>query len=441
MKLVAVSKSSFKYGDSDKTHVIIYGAGECLQKHYKFLNEKYFIEAIIDKNKRGQFEEVPIYGLEYLKERTAQNIIIMIENRDVCMNIVKTLESEYGILRKNIEIGVNLINRTENERCFKLGIMGCGAMASHMAIAIINMCQDIKVYACASRNLQKAEEFAYKHGIEKAYGSYRDMLKDEELDLIYIATPISEHYANMKQCIEYRKNILCEKTFTINEVQAKEIFRLAEENSVYVAEAMTIQYHSIYKILREILHNGIIGEVLSVHASFNYKVDSLDRIRNIELGGGALFELGVYNLNFMIMCLGYDIANIIAHHDKFETGVDAYSMLLIQYKNGKTAELYCDTRCSGNNQGIVYGDRGYIIIDEINSPTKLLVYDNDKRLIEEYYPETNQSGLENEILAAKESIEGNRIECLECTQEHTLNIMQIMDMIRMQIELKYPGEV
>ena len=101
MKIVAESKSGFEHGDSDKPHVIVYGAGECLRKHYKFLYEKYFIEAIVDRNKCGQFGDVPIHGLEYLNSKTTQKIIIMIENRDVCMNVVKTLESEYGILRNS----------------------------------------------------------------------------------------------------------------------------------------------------------------------------------------------------------------------------------------------------------------------------------------------------------------------------------------------------
>ena len=440
MKIIVGVNDDFEQGTSCKPHVIVYGAGKCLINHYKFLNENYFVEAIVDKNKRGQFGDVPIYGLEYLDSRTTQNIIIMIENRDICMNIANMLNSTYGIPRANSVLGVNLVNYSDEGNCFKVGIMGCGGMASYMAIAILNMHQNIKVQACASRNQKKADEFAFKHGIEKAYGSYIDMLKDDEVDLIYIATPISEHYVNMKQCIEYRKNILCEKSFTINEVQAKEIFMLARDYSVYVAEAMTIRYHPIYTILKDILHNGTIGEVLSVYASFNYKVDSLERIRNIDLGGGALYELGVYNLNFMVSCLGYDIANIIAQCDKFEIGADVYLMLIIQYKSGKTAELYCDTRCSGNNQGIVYGEKGYVVIDEINNPVKLSVYDNEKRLVAEYTSETKEPGLENEMMVAKKSIEEKRIECFECSHEHTINIMKIMDKIRNQIEIFCIGD-
>ncbi len=414
--------------------IIIYGAGTYLQKRYKFICENYRVEAIVDKNKRGDFQDVPICGLEYLNKRSASIVIIMIENRNICMDIADTLISEYGISRDDIRFGVNLVSYRDKEKIFKVGIMGCGSIASQMATAILNICQDIKIHACASRTQEKADSFAYKYGIEKAYGNYSDMLKDDELDIIYIATPTSEHFSNMKQCIEHGKNILCEKTFTINEKQTKEVFALAKERSLYVAEAMTIQYHEIYSKLKQILLRGIIGDVINVQASINYKVDALDRIKDIKLGGGALFELGVYNLNFMTICMGYDVAHIIAHSDKFEAGADAYLMLIVQYKNGKTAGLYCDTRCSGKNQGIVYGNKGFIIIDEINRPSRLLAFDNDKRLIEEYYSDTNESVLANEMITAKIAIEKNELECAECSQEHTISIMQMMDKVRSMID-------
>lgn len=422
-------------------HVIIYGAGNCLKKYYKYFYENYNVDAIIDKTKQGNFNGVPIYGLEYLNKNLVQKIIIMIENRDICMSVADAISDEYEIPKENIEIGLNLIKRCDSDNPFKIGIMGCGSMASQMALAVLNMCHDIKIQACASRNQRKADEFAFKYGIEKAYGSYVDMLKNDEMDLVYIATPISEHYSNMKQCIEYGKNILCEKTFTINEMQTIEIFELAKKKSLYVSEAMTIRYNPLFARLKDILVSGSIGEILNIHASFNYKIDALERIKNLDLGGGALLELGVYNLNFMTICLGYDIANIISHCCKFETGADASTLLTVHYSNGKTAELYCDSRCSGNNQGIVYGEKGFIIIDEINRPTKLVVYDNNRRVVEEYHSKMKELGLENEIMVAKKTIEENGLECSECSHEHTISIMQIMDRIRRQIALKYPMEV
>jgi len=430
----------FNNGNPKNEHIIIYGAGHSLQSHCKFLYEKYYVEAIIDKYKRGCFGVIPIYGLDYLTKMSASKIIIMIENRDICMGIAEILTSEYGIQRSNIELGVNLINKCSSLNPFKIGIMGCGSIASQMAVTVLNMRSDIKIQSCASRSRAKAEDFAFKYGIERVFGSYEDMAHDSELDLIYIATPHSEHYPNMMKCIKSCKNVLCEKSFTVNALQAEEVFESADKYGVFVAEAMSISYHPLYIRLKNILSKGDIGEILNVYASFSNKIDSLQRITDPQLAGGTLLELGIYTLNFMTLCLGYEISDIASYSNKFESGVDSSISLIVQYKNGKTAELFCDARCMGNNQGVIYGKNGYIIIDEINRPKKLRVYNNNRDLVEEHHARIGESGLENEIIAAKNAMEKNELECIECSHEHTIKILKIMDSIRKQINVKYPCE-
>ena len=110
----------------------------------------------------------------------------------------------------------------------KIGILGAGNIAGILAKTMAQM-PEAECYAIAARSLDRAEDFRNKYGFQKAYGSYEEMLQDEQVELVYIATPHSHHYEHMKLCISYGKPILCEKAFTMNSVQAKEIVKLAKE--------------------------------------------------------------------------------------------------------------------------------------------------------------------------------------------------------------------
>lgn len=429
-----------KVNDYENGSVIVYGAGNYLLNHYKYLFERYLIEAIVDKNKLGQFEDVPIYGLEYLKGRTSQKIIIMIENRDVCMSVANMLNSEYGIPRANIVLGVNMLNSCDDRNSFKVGIMGCGSIASQMAHTIIHLRSDIEVYACASRSQGKADDFAFKFGIKKSYGSYADMLDDAELDMIYIATPISEHYPNMMMCIDKGKDVLCEKAFTVNTMQAKEILKMAGEKGVFVAEAMSICYHPLYAFLRKCLDEQVIGKIINVTVNFSYRVKDIERIRNPYLAGGALLDLGVYPINFMFFCLGYDCRNLNIFSNMSAEGVDETMTITAQYDYGQTAMLFFDINSFGNNQGVITGDSGYIVVENIHRPTRISIYDRNRNLLEERRAISEDTGLENEIVLVKNAIRQKELEVRECSHAHTVKTMEMMDGIREKIGFRYPFE-
>ena len=154
-------------------------------------------------------------------------------------------------------------------RKFNIGIIGTGNIASVMAQTISKM-KGVKLYAVASRQKVRAEVFAGKYGCKKAYGSYEELAEDDKVDLVYIATPHSEHYANVKLCLMKDKPVLCEKAFTANAVQAEELIFLAKERNIFLAEAMWTRYMPMLTTIREVLGSGVIGEPKTLTANLGY---------------------------------------------------------------------------------------------------------------------------------------------------------------------------
>ncbi len=148
----------------------------------------------------------------------------------------------------------------------KVGILGAGRIAATMAKTLNGM-KEAQCYAVASRSLEKAEAFAQKNHVEKAYGSYEEMLSDENVDLVYIATPHSHHLEHGKLCISYGKPVLCEKSFTANAAQARELLDYAAEKKVFITEAIWTRYMPSRKMIDDIIASGELGEIKMISAN------------------------------------------------------------------------------------------------------------------------------------------------------------------------------
>ena len=179
----------------------------------------------------------------------------------------------------------------------KIAILGAGSIARQMAYTISNM-DNVDAYAVAARDFERAEKFAKEYGFEKAYGSYEAMLKDENVDLVYIATPHSHHYEHSMLCLNHGKHVLCEKAFTANAKQAEEVLKLAESKKLLITEAIWTRYMPMAKTLNEVIQSGIIGEVTSLTANLGYVIKDIPRLIEPKLSGGALLDVGIYTINF-----------------------------------------------------------------------------------------------------------------------------------------------
>lgn len=321
----------------------------------------------------------------------------------------------------------------------KVGFLGTGRIATTLAKTFAQV-EGVECYAVASRTLEKAETFAKEHGFQKAYGSYRELAADPDVELVYIATPHSNHYADMKLCIEHKKPVLCEKAFTMNSGQAKEIAELAKKNGVFVAEAIWTRYMPSRKIINEVLESGVIGKAFTLTANLSYVIADKPRIVAPELAGGALLDVGVYGLNFAFMHFGTEIERIESSVQFTDTGVDGQETITLFYKDGRMAVLTHGIYARSDRKGIIYGDKGYMVVENINNPQSVSVFDTEDKLIKKIDMPEQISGYEYQIIESMEAIQNNKIESESMPLADTVYVMEIMDGIRKQWGLVYPQE-
>lgn len=320
-----------------------------------------------------------------------------------------------------------------------VGIMGTGRIASVLAETMVQM-PEVCLYGAASRSLEKAEDFAARFSIKKAYGSYEELAADSEVQLIYIATPHSEHSRNARLCLEHGKHVLCEKSFAANYSQAKEMIDLAQEKNLMITEAMWVRYMPMADTLKEVLASGIIGEPMTLTANLAYLVSDKHRIVAPELAGGALLDVGVYTLNFASLVFGDEITDIASSVIKTETGVDAQNSITLLYPGGKMAVLNSSIQVLSDRQGIIYGTKGFLVVENINNFESICVYNTDRQLVSSYQRPEQITGYEYQVLASKDAIEQGWTECPQMPHQTTLHAMRVMDELRRQWGIRYPFE-
>ena len=320
-----------------------------------------------------------------------------------------------------------------------VGILGAGNIAGTMARTLNGM-KDATAYAVAARDLDRAQNFAKEYQMEKAYGSYEEMLADDKVDLVYIATPHSHHLEHGKLCIAYGKPVLCEKSFTANAAQARELLDYAKEEGVFITEAIWTRYMPSRKIITDIIESGELGEVHMLSANLGYRLIDKERLTNPELAGGALLDVGVYPLNFASMFFGNDIENITSSCVKFETGVDGQAGMILTYKDGRMATLHAGMYAASEQYGIIYGSKGYLIAYNINNINKIDVFSSDRKLIRTIEVPEQITGYEYEVEACMKALAEGKTECEEMPHSETIRMMEWMDTLRGQWGIRYPFE-
>lgn len=318
----------------------------------------------------------------------------------------------------------------------KLGILGAGGIASTMAKTVAGM-KDVEAYAVAARDLGRAQVFAQKYEVKKAYGSYEEMLADDEVELVYIATPHSHHYLHAKMCLEAGKNVLCEKAFTVNAEQAQKLFDLAKEKKLLITEAIWTRYMPSRKMINDIIESGVIGEVTAVTANLSYTVSHVERIRKPELAGGALLDVGVYPINFASMVLGDKVKDVKATAI-FQNGVDILDSIAMVFEGDRMATLQCGAREISDRMGSIFGTRGYMQVQNINNPEKITVFDTEHKEVTSYVVPEQISGYEYEVESCMKAIQEGKLECPEMPHAETIRIMKILDDIRKSWNYEIP---
>ncbi len=321
----------------------------------------------------------------------------------------------------------------------KMAILGAGGIASIMAKTISQM-EQVECYAVGSRSLEKAQAFAQKFGFQKAYGSYEELVKDEEVELVYIATPHSEHYENARLCIRHKKPVLCEKAFTANAKQAKELLEYAKKERVFITEAIWVRYMPMLQIIRKELADGVIGTPTMLTANLGYLVSAVPRMQRPELAGGSLLDLGVYPINFALMMFGDNIAKVSSACTYTDSGVDEQDSITLLYEDGKVAQLAASMLGLSDRRGTIYGTKGFMVIENINNFESLTVYDTNYHEVKTIERPAQISGYEYEVEACIRALSEGKLECEEMPHEETLRVMELMDGLREEWGVKFPFE-
>lgn len=328
-----------------------------------------------------------------------------------------------------------------DSKVINFAILGAGNIAGAMAKAISGISDKVHAYAVASRNLTKAQKFAEQWGFEKAYGSYDELVKDENIDLIYIATPHSEHYKNAMMCIEHGQNLLVEKAFCANLKQTREVIAAAKAKGTFLAEAMWTRYEPSRQIIKDVIDSGRLGNVHYMEADFSFGGRGIDRLEKPELCGGALLDVGIYSLTMALMYLGSDIKEIKTSCVKNELGVDLHNETILVYKNNNMAKIKSGVDVEKySNYCKVVGDKGYMYFEEVNVPTWYEIYDVEGNLQEHVDLPVMVNGYEYEVLECREQILSGNTEAISINLYETCRVMGMMDSLRNQWDMLYPWE-
>lgn len=324
-------------------------------------------------------------------------------------------------------------------KIYNVGIIGAGHIALKMASTLAVLPRTHR-YAIASREMRKARRFAKEQGFERAYGSYEELMDDPKVDLIYIATPHAFHFEQAKACILKGKPVLCEKAFTANATQAEELLKLAEEKQVFIAEAIWTRYLPMSRTIAELVRKGAVGTPYLLSANLGYAITNRERLVRPELAGGALLDVGVYTLNFAAMVFGTEILSTTSTCVKMDNGLDAQDSITLVYPGERMAVLNCSMLARSDRQGIISGDGGHMIIDNINNPQSIKVLDGNYQTVAEYHAPSQVTGFEYEVNACIEALDKGLLQTLDMPHDETLRIMRQMDALRKEWGVCFPFE-
>ena len=323
---------------------------------------------------------------------------------------------------------------------FKWGIIGPGRIAKKFADAVWKI-PGASIYAVASRSSNDPEQLKRTFHAEKYYSSYEELAADTEVDAIYIATPHRFHYENTRLCLEAEKAVLCEKPLTVNAKQADELFRLSQLKQIFLMEALWTRFLPIYGQVRQWLDAGEIGIIRNTESSFGYIAprDVKDRLLNLQLAGGSLLDIGVYDIALMQWVLRKPPQTITAVGQIGETGIDETVSTIMSYENGVFAQFTCSFQAQMLNQFVITGTDGIIIVHSNfwESTQASLIKNGKTRTIKRLF-EIN--GFEYQIEATMRAVQEGTLDCPQMTQKDTLANMRTLDTIRQQIGLRYPFE-
>lgn len=320
------------------------------------------------------------------------------------------------------------------------GILGPGGIARAFASDLRTAGLDL--VAVGSRRAESARSFAADFDIARAHGSYEDLVSDPEVDIVYIATPHPFHAEQAILALEHGKHVLVEKPFTLTGDEAAAVRDVAAERGLLAMEAMWTRYLPHMARVREIVASGALGEIRALMADHTQRIssDPAHRLNALELGGGALLDLGIYPVSFAWDILGEPLA-ITASARLGDTGADTEIATVMSHASGALSTSLSASRAVGPNTAHIVGTDARIDIDRVwYSPTSFRVVASDGTVLEEYASDVRGRGMEYQALAAEDYLARGLTDSPLLPIDETVAIMSTLDEIRGLVGVRYPGE-
>jgi predicted dehydrogenase len=319
------------------------------------------------------------------------------------------------------------------------GIIGPGRIAHKFAQGIASI-PDAKLFAVASRSKERARSFANEYGAPHYYEGYEKMVQNPGVDIIYIATPHTFHYENTLMCLENGIPVLCEKPFTITREQLQILVNTARKRKVFLMEAIWTRFLPTIKKIIEINESGKLGKIKAIYADFGFKapLDYSGRLYNLELGGGALLDIGIYPVFLSLLLLGKP-EEIKSMAIISETGADESCSILFKYSCGAMAGLNCTITAETPIEAVIVFEKGRIKINRgWFAPSSLTLF-SDKEKKKEVAFKYDGNGYHFEAIEAMKCLKAGLTECPELPLDFSLDLMGLLDEIRGQCGIRYPG--
>jgi predicted dehydrogenase len=320
------------------------------------------------------------------------------------------------------------------------GILGTGRIAGDFATGLTAL-PDAELAAVGSRSAEAGAAFAARFRPTRTHASYEALASDPDVDVVYVATPHPFHHANARLCLEAGKPVLCEKPFTLNAAQARDLVALARERELFLMEAMWSRFLPSFIEVRRLVDEGVIGDVRLLSADFGFQkaFDPSHRLFDLAMGGGALLDVGVYLASLASMFLGTPqetraLAQIGA------SGVDEQAALILGYDGGRLAQLTAAISVATPQEATIVGTNGWIRLHPLWwRATRLTIAANGRE------PETVDApfagnGYCHEAAEAMRCLRAGVLESPLMPLDETIAILETMDRVRADWGLRYPGE-
>lgn len=321
------------------------------------------------------------------------------------------------------------------------GIVSTGGIAHQFAKALAVL-PDAQLVAVSSRKKETADKFAEEFNIPNRHIGVESLANDKDVDVVYISTLHPMHKYETITCLNAGKAVLCEKPFAMNGLEVEEMIDCARKNKLFLMEAMWMYFFPAIEKIRQIISNSDIGEVRLVNVNFCFRKDAdpLSRLLSLQLGGGTLLDIGIYDIAFTQMIYGKEPARIASMPYIGPTGVDEQSSMIFGYDNGAMASLNCSFRVDAPSEATVYGTNGYIKVPHMFfQPDKIFVKSGQTDEKEISF-ERLGNGYTYEAVEVMRCLRQGKTECDIMPLTESVKFMKTMDRIRQQWNFVYPWE-